>query len=56
MSQTQRANFGKHKPGFMSDKLSDSLWMGEKQIRYFRIDAIKLLILGRKFSVTIQFL
>lgn len=53
MSQIQRANFGKHKPGFMSDKLSNSLWTGEKQIRYFRTDANELLILGRKFSVTI---
>lgn len=53
MSQDQGANFEKHKPGFMCDKLSNSLWTGGNQIRYFRTDAHKLLILGRKFSVSI---
>jgi len=45
-------NLGKHKAGFMSDKLSSSLWTGEKKCRCFRTDANELLILGRKFRVS----
>lgn len=45
-------NLGKHKAGFVSDKLSNSLWTGENKCRCFRTDANKLLILGRKFRVS----